>query len=305
MDEAERPTRDIPPMQIRPILPEEIEQARLLLAANGWGRRRQVFRQLLDRSQVALVAVEQARVIGFLRAITDGLFNGYISMVVVDGARPASARHWCRPRWTTTSWVLRWPRRAPSEKPVPGVATAMEALGASRAAHAQRRGDTAGRAAQGRHARGLWQSGAPVDAAPRHRAKGKLSRRNHGQKKHLWRPGARRGTPAAAKPRAERQTPPPLPPHRSAWAPAAHACSIRHNVGWSLQPPCRSALVKDAAADGCFRRRPAAGLIFHSDRGSQYCSHEFQGTQGLGHQQLDVAQGQLLGQRTHRACGDA
>ena len=25
-----------------------------------------------------------------------------------------------------------------------------------------------------------------------------------------------------------------------------------------------------------FRRRPAPGLIFHSDRGSQYCSHSFQ-----------------------------
>ena len=25
-----------------------------------------------------------------------------------------------------------------------------------------------------------------------------------------------------------------------------------------------------------FRRHPTAGLIFHSDRGSQYCSHEFQ-----------------------------
>ena len=27
-----------------------------------------------------------------------------------------------------------------------------------------------------------------------------------------------------------------------------------------------------------FRRHPQPGLIFHSDRGSQYCSHEFQGT---------------------------
>ena len=28
----------------------------------------------------------------------------------------------------------------------------------------------------------------------------------------------------------------------------------------------------------CFRRHPAPGLIFHSDRGSQYCGHEFQST---------------------------
>src|SRR5450759_5239478 len=34
--------------------------------------------------------------------------------------------------------------------------------------------------------------------------------------------------------------------------------------------------VTDALRMAWFRRRPPPGLIFHSDRGSQYCSHEFQ-----------------------------
>ena len=73
-------------MQIRNILPSEIDAACELLAAGGWEHRvadPTQFRELLSRSQVALVAVENGQVIGFLRALSDGVSNGYISMLVV------------------------------------------------------------------------------------------------------------------------------------------------------------------------------------------------------------------------------
>jgi putative transposase len=50
----------------------------------------------------------------------------------------------------------------------------------------------------------------------------------------------------------------------------------RQVVGWSMKPHMRTDLVTDALRMAWFRRCPQAGLIFHSDRGSQYCSHEFQ-----------------------------
>lgn len=50
----------------------------------------------------------------------------------------------------------------------------------------------------------------------------------------------------------------------------------RQVVGWSIGPRMTKKLVTDALRMAWFRRRPAAGLIVHSDRGSQYCSWEFQ-----------------------------
>ena len=50
----------------------------------------------------------------------------------------------------------------------------------------------------------------------------------------------------------------------------------REVVGWSLKPRMKADLVMDALKMAWFRRRPPAGLMHHSDRGSQYASHDFQ-----------------------------
>ena len=50
----------------------------------------------------------------------------------------------------------------------------------------------------------------------------------------------------------------------------------RQIVGWSMQPSMKKELVIDAQRMAWFRRHPAPGLVFHSDRGSQYSSADFQ-----------------------------
>ena len=51
----------------------------------------------------------------------------------------------------------------------------------------------------------------------------------------------------------------------------------RRVVGWSMQPEIRSSLVIDALEMAWLQRsqNKSTGSIFHSDRGSQYASHEF------------------------------
>jgi len=51
-------------------------------------------------------------------------------------------------------------------------------------------------------------------------------------------------------------------------------CS-RKVVGWSMSPRMKAQLVCDALTMAIWQRRPKAGLIHHSDRGSQYASKAF------------------------------
>lgn len=50
----------------------------------------------------------------------------------------------------------------------------------------------------------------------------------------------------------------------------------RQVVGWSMNQRMTRELVKDALRMAYWQRKPEPGLIFHSDRGSQYCSNEYQ-----------------------------
>ncbi len=49
----------------------------------------------------------------------------------------------------------------------------------------------------------------------------------------------------------------------------------RQVVGFALAPRMTRTLVMDALRMAWFRRHPASGLIFHSDRGSQYASNDY------------------------------
>jgi putative transposase len=52
-------------------------------------------------------------------------------------------------------------------------------------------------------------------------------------------------------------------------------CYSRRIVGWSMRPDLEAELVVDALEMAIARRRPAPGLVHHSDQGSQYVSLRF------------------------------
>ena len=73
-------------MRVRSVVPSDLDAIHRLLLTNGWAHRIGTVEdlgRLVSASQRSLVAVENDEVMGFARAITDGISNGYLSMVVV------------------------------------------------------------------------------------------------------------------------------------------------------------------------------------------------------------------------------
>ncbi len=52
--------------------------------------------------------------------------------------------------------------------------------------------------------------------------------------------------------------------------------SSRRVIGWATSKRLKRKLVIDALQQAIALRQPPEGVIFHSDRGSQYCSHDYQ-----------------------------
>ncbi len=83
------PTEKNAAFDIRPCTDTDLPAAWRLLADNGWAHRiadMQALSRLVAASQRTVVAIAGDELAGFARAVTDGLSNGYLSMVVVAPA---------------------------------------------------------------------------------------------------------------------------------------------------------------------------------------------------------------------------
>jgi len=70
----------------RPIQTGDYEAVRTFLVDNGWAARvrdEERFRAMIEGADRTVVAFDDDRVVGFARALCDGVSNGYISMVAV------------------------------------------------------------------------------------------------------------------------------------------------------------------------------------------------------------------------------
>ena len=57
----------------------------------------------------------------------------------------------------------------------------------------------------------------------------------------------------------------------------------RHIVGWSMDQNMKAKLVNDALISALWKRKPGKGLVWHSDRGSQYASESHRALIAIHH----------------------
>jgi GNAT superfamily N-acetyltransferase len=79
-------------IEYRPVQLEDLEQLQQFLSEQGWAERvndSERFKALLIGSDRTVLAIDGVRIVGFARALCDGVSNGYISMVAV-----AEERRW-------------------------------------------------------------------------------------------------------------------------------------------------------------------------------------------------------------------
>ena len=110
-------------MLVRHFSAPDLQAVHQLLQASGWAHRvgaAEYVAGLLAAAQRTAVAVEVQQIIGFARAITDGISNGYLSMVVVaepfrrQGVGQALIQHIVGEEESIT-WVLRAGREGAPE----------------------------------------------------------------------------------------------------------------------------------------------------------------------------------------------
>ena len=73
-------------MEFKAVTTEDYELVRQFLAEVGWRQRvsdPERFRRMMEKTDRKVVAWDGSRIVGFARALCDGVSNGYISMVGV------------------------------------------------------------------------------------------------------------------------------------------------------------------------------------------------------------------------------
>jgi N-acetylglutamate synthase-like GNAT family acetyltransferase len=78
------------PIDYRPIVLSDYEAVRQFLAGLGWDRRVSDparFAKMMARADRTVLALDDGRVVGCVRALCDGVSNGYISMLAVAADR--------------------------------------------------------------------------------------------------------------------------------------------------------------------------------------------------------------------------